>query len=157
MWDWHLPAWHSCFTLPEGATVRRALWVAAGGGKEMRWVDEGQNHKVACHMVKQRGFTTDRVPHRQHGVGASECQVWEWDQTPALVYTPFLASAACVTGWRQFGVKYVFFLLSGLLTSSWLYELTCLWICKLYKKYMQRMMCRKLIQVWSERKRTEAA
>lgn len=94
-----------------------------GGGLQLeghygwQWVEgkswggwtEDRITNVACHMVKQSGFTTDRVPHRQHGVGDSECQVWEWDQTPALVYTPFLASAACVTGRRQFGVKYVVF------------------------------------------------
>lgn len=60
----------------------------------------GRITNSACHMVKQRRFMTDRVPHRQHGVVASECQVWEWDQTPALVCTPFLATAARVTGQR---------------------------------------------------------
>lgn len=39
--DCHLPAWHSCFSVTEGAAVRRELWVAAGRGKEMRRVDRG--------------------------------------------------------------------------------------------------------------------
>lgn len=78
-----------------GAAGRRAGRVAAGGGGEGcgGWT-EGRITNAACHMVKQRRFTTDRVPHRQHGVVASECQVWEWDQTPALACAPSLATAA---------------------------------------------------------------
>lgn len=91
MWDCH----HSWLTVPDGAEVRRARWVAEGGGRGTcgGWT-EGRITNVACHMVKQRRFTTDRVPHRQHGVGASECQVWGWDQPPPLVCAPFLACVA---------------------------------------------------------------
>lgn len=71
--------------------------------KRCRGWREGRITNLAYHMVKQGRFTTDQVPRRQHGVVASECQVWEWDQTPALVCTLFLATSAedgsVIGGW----------------------------------------------------------
>lgn len=72
-----------------------ALWMAVDGG----WTQDRITNLV-CYVVKQERFTTDQVPHRQHSVVASECQVWEWDQTPILVCAPFLATAASATSWR---------------------------------------------------------
>lgn len=58
----------------------------------LRWT-EGRITNLPCHMLKEGRFMTDEVPHRWHGVVASECQVWEWDQTPALGCTPYLVNA----------------------------------------------------------------
>lgn len=51
-------------------------WQRMGGMRCGGWI-EGRITNLACHMVKQGRFMSDRVPHRQHGVVAAECQVWE--------------------------------------------------------------------------------
>lgn len=87
---------HACHLLDNAHSAEEAPVRTGSGGKETWWT-EGRITNAACHMVKQSWFTTDRVPHQQHGVGAPECQVWEWDQAPDLVWASFLATAAdCV-------------------------------------------------------------
>lgn len=101
MWDCH----HSCFTVPEGAAVRRALWVAAGGGKEMRLVDGGQNHKCG-------------VSH-----GQTE-KIYDWSGS---------TSAAWCWGFRMpgMGVRsdsgFSLYTLSGICSPVWLAEGSLMW------------------------------
>lgn len=126
----HIPA-SGC---QQGLQLEGQYWWQGVEGMWCGGWAEGTITNLACHMVKQGRFTTDRVPHQQHGVVALECQVWEWDQTPALVCTPFLATAAGVTGWRWQCRQWQAWLVQGpllglALTSSWVCK-AAVWTCR---------------------------
>lgn len=129
MWDCH----HSCFTVPEGAAVRRALWVAAGGGKEMWWVDGGQNHKCGVSHGQ-----TEKIYDWSGSTSAAWC--WSFRMPGMGVrsdsgFSLYTLSGICSLVWLAEG-SLMWGTVCGLFIvwSSWLYRLTCFWICSRNKK-----------------------
>lgn len=85
MWDCHPLAWHSCFSMP-----------AQAGHYGMWRVDRGHNHKFGMSHGQ-----TGKIYYWSGSTSAAWCCGFRmpgmgWDQTPALVCSPLLA-----TGWRS--------------------------------------------------------
>lgn len=103
-----------------GAAVRRALWVAVGGGKELRWVDGGQNHK--CGMSHGQ---TEWIYDWSGSTSAAWC--WGFRMSGMGVrsdsgFSLYTLSGICsLCDWPKAVWREVCgLLLSGLLTSPWL-------------------------------------